>query len=98
MENKMNTTDTVLILCGLSSAVVIGLILYYFLRKKPDMEGKSTQNKGGKEKGNEGDDQENSYKRNVIHKLRFLFFFLAFLIFVMVLFSGLAYFGTLGYV
>lgn len=94
----MNTTDTVLILCGLSSAVVIGLILYYFLRGNPDVKDKPTQNNGRDENGNKGDDQEDSYKRNVIHKLRFLFFFLAFLIFVMVLFSGLAYFGTLGYV
>ena len=98
MENKMNTTDTVLILCGLSSAVVIGLILYYFLRENPDVKGKSTQDNRGEEKGNEGGNQENLYAQNVIHKLRFLFFFLAFLIFVMVLFSGLAYFGTLGYV
>lgn len=98
MENKMNTTDTVLILCGLSSAVVIGLILYYFLRKKQYAKGESAQNEREQENGNKGDYQEDSYKRNVIHKLRFLFFFLAFLIFVMVLFSGLAYFGTLGYV
>ena len=91
MENKMNTTDTVLIVCGLSSVVVIGLIMYYFLRSKPDVKVVATENQGTKE-------EAEPYRQNVIHKLRFLFFFLAFLIFVMVLFSGLAYFGTLGYV
>ena len=94
----MNTTDAVLIVCGLSSAVVIGLILYYFLRSKPNMNGVTTENKRSEEKGNESPDKTEPYQQNVIHKLRFLFLFLAFLIFVMVLFSGLTYFGTLGYV
>ena len=94
----MNTTDAVLIVCGLSSAVVIGLILYYFLRSKPNMNGVTTENEGGEEKRNESPSKTEPYKQNVIHKLRFLFLFLAFLIFVMVLFSGLTYFGTLGYV
>ena len=98
MENKMNTTDTVLIVCGLSSVVVIGLIMYYFLRSKPDVKVVATENQRSEEKGKETSDETEPYQQNVIHKLRFLFFFLAFLIFVMVLFSGLAYFGTLGYV
>lgn len=94
----MNTTDTVLIVCGLSSVVVIGLIMYYFLRSKPDVKGIATENQGPKEEGNKNTDETELYQQNVIHKLRFLFLFLAFLIFVMVLFSGLTYFGTLGYV
>ena len=98
MENKMNTTDNVLIVFGLSSAVVIGLILYYFLGRNPGMNNNPGKVNGGKEDTNQNGSNQNLENNEVLHKLRFLFFFLSFLFLGIVLFSGLAYFGTLSYV
>ena len=92
MENKMNTTDAVLIVLGGSSAIVIGLILFYFLRSYPYIENKEAQKSGGQEV------RENNVEKTVQHKLQFLFFFLALLLSGVVLFSGLAYFRVLSYV
>lgn len=94
----MNTTDNVLIVFGLSSAVVIGLILYYFLGRNPGMNNNPGKVNGGKEDTNQNGSNQNLENNEVLHKLRFLFFFLSFLFLGIVLFSGLAYFGTLSYV
>ena len=94
----MNTTDNVLIVFGLSSAVVIGLILYYFLGRNPSVNNKPKEGNGGEKDANNDSSKQNLENNEVLHKLRFLFFFLSFLFLGIVLFSGLAYFGTLSYV